>query len=338
MALPPSTSPPSPLPTSPLQHIMVTAEDLKDPVQAAALLNNIHQNFTQMINTLLGVSGSVPIRAHMDLQGNRVMNVAAPVASSDAVSKSAADAAYSAPALRPQLEANGLFPLLSYRQLSNPFQREMNSSWLNLLASTAPSANTSTVTFGVPAGGFTPVTISAGIFTRADGSSTPYSQYNDSLAAPGNFTIATLSRSGGVVTGATTGANTLSAGETVIITGAGDASFNGTFLLTFVGLSGSPPAPVFMFNQGAPNASTTGGNVSLAGVYYYCLSSTTGKLFRIGPYTTDTPANRINAQKDGSMIVAVAVMNGSGGDTTNSAAGGTSPAANAGSPSRLIPV
>jgi len=317
---------------------MLTEEDFKDPAHFIAMLNQINQNYNQVLNELLGFSGTVKFNAPLDLQGNRIINTGSPVAPTDVITKIIADAAYSAPVLRPQLEATGAQPLQTYRQLSNPIQQETNSSWLNTLAHTAPSANTSTVTFGAPSGGFVPVTISAGIFTRADGTNLPYPQYNDSLALPTTFPIDTLVRAGGVVTGATIGVNTLIAGETISISGAGDAGFNGSFALTFAGISGSPPAQHFTFNQSSPNASTSGGTISLFGIYYYCLKPALGKLFRVGPYQTDSTANRINSQKDGSMIIAVVSVNGAGGDITNTAAGSTSPAENAGANPRILAV
>ena len=338
----PST--PSTIPTTPLPQILITAADIEQAVQSndgaerlASLLNQVITNQNQAINSLIGSAGPIPINNHLDMQGNRVTNLSAtPASPTDAVSKAHADASYSAPVLAPQLEANGAAPLQSYRVLNNDFQQESSSTWLNKLASTAPSGNSSSVSYGASSGGYTPITVSAGFFTRADGSVVPYPAYNDSLAVPTSFTINTISRSGGVVTGNTTTANTLQAGDTIVITGVGDGSYDGQFVLSFVGTGGSPPGPVFQFSQAGANSSSSGGTISLFGIYYYCIDPVLLKIFRIGPYSVDNLANRINAQQDGGTLIAVAAVTASGGDTVNSAGGGTSPQQNIGGANRII--
>jgi len=324
---------------TPLPQILVTADDVRgDPEHFASLLNQIFTNQNQMINALLGSGGSIPINTDLDLQGNKVTNLSTdtPTSPSDAVSKAHADATYSAPVLAPQLEANGSSPLSTYRIVSNPYQQELNTSYLNTVANTAPAANSSNVTFGSPSGGFVPVTISSGLFTRADGTTIPYPQFNDSVPTPAIFNINTISRTSGLVTGNTTGVNTLQAGNTVVVAGVGNTSYNGQFVLTFVGTGGSPPGPVFQFSQAGADSSSSGGTISLYGIYYYCLKPSILQLYRVGPYAVDTVANRINAQKDGSGIIAIVSVTGAGGDPTNTAAGATSPQQNIGGGNRIL--
>lgn len=324
-------------PNSPIPLILITADDVRgDPNTFAALLNNEFQNIIQKLNGLIGAAGTVSINSHLDLTGNSIRNVAPPELPGDVVNLGHANANYSASALAPQLEATGTSPLSTYRQLNNPNQRELSTSHLNFLGNTAPQTNNSNITFGAPAGGFIPVTISSGVQARADGSSLPYAQLSDSAAVPATFNINTISRTSNVVTGSTTGANTLQTGDTVAIANVGDSSYDGTFVLTFVGIGGSPPGPVFQFNQAGPNSSSSGGTISLFGVYYYVMNPAIGKVYRVGPFAVDTSQNRINATQDGLSIIAVAVVTGSGGDTANSAAGATSPIANVGGGNRIL--
>ena len=324
-------------PNSPIPLILITADDVRgDPNNFAALLNNEFQNIIQKLNSLIGAAGTVSINSHLDLTGNSIRNVAPPELPGDVVNLGHANENYSAPALAPQLEATGSSPLSTYRQLNNPNQRELSTSHLNALGNTAPQTNNSDIAFGAPSGGFIPVTISSGVQERADGSSLPYAQLNDSVAVPTTFNINTISRTSNVVTGNTTGVNTLQTGNTVAIAGVGDSSYNGTFVLTFVGIGGSPPGPVFQFNQAGANSSSSGGTISLFGVYYYVMDPAVGKVYHVGPFAADTSQNRINATADGLAMIAVAVVTGSGGDTTNSAAGATSPVANIGGGNRIL--
>jgi hypothetical protein len=331
------TSPPPGNPNSPVPLILITADDIRgDPERFAALLNAEFQNLVQKINSLIGAAGTIHFNSHVDLQGNSIRNVAAPSGPNDVVTKIAADASYSAPALAPQLEATGASPLLTYRQLNNPNQRELSSTFLQAMGNTSPQANSSNIAFGAPSGGFVPVTISSGVQTRADGSTLPYAQFNDSASLPATFNINTISRTGNVVTGNTTGANTLQTGETVSVAGVGDTSYNGTFVLTFVGIGGSPPGPVFQYAQAGTNSSSSGGTISLFGVYYYVINPLIGKVYRVGPFAVDTAQNRLNAASDGISIIAVSTITGSGGNTTNSAAGATSPIENTGGGNRIL--
>lgn len=333
---PSSAAPPSTAPPAPLQRVTLHKSDLDDP--SLSLLNNILTNYQQVLNRLQGFSGPIRFNDDLDMAGSRISNVGDATAAGDVVSQAFANSKYSAPALRPQLEANGGYGMQSYRQLSSPNQREKYSSFLNQLLVVSPTSNSSTVTFGPASGGFVPVTISAGYQYFTDGHVEPYLAYNDSLQVPTTYTISTLTRSGGVVSGSTTGSNTLTTGETVVVAGASDPSFDGQFVLA------SSSSPNFTYNQSASNSSSTGGSISLNGVYFYIRTSGAETLTRVGPYFADTWQNRITTPSggnqvpsiDGSTIIAVVTVNSNGGDYVNSCAGATLPAQNAGAPTRLF--
>src|SRR5579872_331746 len=248
--------PPSPgNPNTPVPLIKITADDIRgDPESFAALLNQEFQNLVQSINALTGVGGTINLNSHLNMGGKKITNVAAPSKDNDVITMAAANKAYSAPALAPQIEATGPYPLSTYRQLNNPNQRELSSSFLNFLGNTAPNTNSSNVSFGLPSGGFTPTTVSSGVLVRADGSILPYAQLNDSVAQPATFAISTISRTGNIVTGFTTGVNTLTTGDSVQVAGVLDPSFDGGFVLTFVGNVGSPPSPGFQYAQAGADA------------------------------------------------------------------------------------
>jgi len=63
--------------------------------------------------------------------------------------------------------------------------------------------------------------------------------------------------------------------------------------------------------------------VSLGGVYYYVAQRQRATLALVGPFAADTPQNRLQANLDGSQIMAVAVVNGAGGVPSQSGGGGT---------------
>jgi hypothetical protein len=295
--------------------------DFDDP--KLGLFNLQWQNLVAAVDSLLGNTGKATIASHLDVSGNRIQNVGDPVASTDAVSKAYADANYGSAAVRPQLETLGKSVMQSVRRLNDTNQREQNSSFLNSLMSTAPTTNTSNVTFGSPGGGSVPVTISSGFFYRMDGTRVPYPAFNDTVPLPATANISTLSRASGVVTAVTSSANSFSAGDEVhILSGNGlsDSSFVGSFVITTIVNS-----TTFKYAQNAPNASATGGQASNGTVYYYYLQNSKGVLARSSA-PADTWNNRLSASLDGHTIVAVAVVNGAGGSVTQSGAGATPPA------------
>jgi hypothetical protein len=302
---------------------------MKDP--GLGLINNQFTNLVQMVNYLLGHAGVPTLKSGANFNGQPLSNVGEPQSDNDVVTQAFAKSNYGAAALAPQFNALGKQVLQSYRRVSDKVQRERYSSFLNEALTIAPTANTSTVSFGSPSGGFVPVTISGGLHQLMDGSQIAYAAYNDSLAQPTSYSISgTLSRSGGVVSGSTTTANSLAPGETVAIAGTGDSSFFGQYVLV------TAASPNFTYNQVAPDATTTGGSISLNGVYFYSRRTGQNVLFRTGPFSTDSWTNRVQSGLDGSTVLAVVVVNSSGGDTVNSAGGGTSPPTNNGAAPRLF--
>ena len=102
--------------------------------------NAHYSNLIDRVNDLMGWNGPISVADHIDLGGKRVINIGPPVAATDALPSGVAARTYSAAALRPQLESNGSSPLKTQRRLNDPNQREQQSSWLNDLMSSVPSA------------------------------------------------------------------------------------------------------------------------------------------------------------------------------------------------------
>lgn len=178
----------TPNPT-PLQQLNFTESDLANPSHFIAQLNTILNNQSQVLNQFLGYGnnqGSIPISGQLDLQGNKITGVAPATIGSDVVTHEVAESRYSAPALKKHFESGGKSSLISYRQLNNVSQREQSSSFLNDLVSTAPTANTSTISATAPAGGTTSVTISAGTFSKVDNTLVHYLSLTSSLPVPGS--------------------------------------------------------------------------------------------------------------------------------------------------------
>lgn len=322
---PTQPSPQSPLP---LNQIVYKQSDLTDP--SLTLLNSDITNMKKAINSLLGHSGPIRLSNDIDLGGKRITNLGAAQSETDAVSQAYGNDNYGPSAIQPQLDALGSKVLQSARRLNDQTQRENYSTFLNGVLNTAPTSNTSLVTFGSPSGGSVSLQVTAGAHQRVDGSQVPYAAYNDIVTLPTSYAITSLTRTGGVVT-AVTAANPFIAGETVTISGASDPTFNGVFYITAT----SGPTQ-FTYNQAAPNATSTGGTASLGGVYYYYIERNTNVLARSGPFSADTWTNRINGSNDGKTIVAVVVVNSSGGDLVNSAGGATPPSLNNGAGVRLF--
>lgn len=268
------------------------------------------------VNSLSGHNGPIQLNDHLDLAGNRVMNVGAPVEAADAVSHIVAQRSYSATALRPQLEANGSTPLQSVRRINDSTQREQVSTWLNQVMSTPPNASTAQVAF-MNSGGSTIITVNATNLIRADGSLQPLAGRTDTVSRPTAYTIVSITRVAGLVT-ATFGAGPpISAGQIVGVIGVTDSSFDGAFVVTgAVGVT-------LTWNQGLADASSSGGTVSIGGVYYYFAIPGNPTMFMAGPFSADTPQNRINASNDNKQIIAVAVVNSGGGVNAQSGGGGT---------------
>lgn len=306
-------------PTSPLSQIVLHKDDLND--ESLSLLNQILTNHNQLINYLLGHAGEITLNNHLNLNGKRIKGVGPAAAPTDVVNQDFANSNYGAAALQPALESLGKNVMQTYRRLSDKNQREKFSSFLNNIASTSPTTNTSIVVFGSPSGGFVPVTITGGFHQFMDNSQQPYATFNDSIPLATGYNISgSLTRSGGVVSGATTGANALVVGQTVSIVLTADPSFDGQFVLA------TAVSPNFTYNQNAPNGTSVGGNITFGSIYYYVRHTGQNVLSRVGPFAQDAWQNRLTASFDQSTIVAVVAVTGSSGDNANSSAGATPPA------------
>ena len=183
----PNPSPPTPSSTAPrvpLNQILLTEDDFKNPSAFVSLLNSTLQQHAQLINQSIGAAGPTVMTNHLDLNGFRILNLGAPASPTDALSHAFAETQYAANVLAPKLEAGGSAPLQSYRRLSDTNQRESSSTFLNDITNTAPTANTSTISAGSPSGGYVSVTVSSGVFSRVDGTVTSYAGLTESLPVP----------------------------------------------------------------------------------------------------------------------------------------------------------
>ena len=302
----------------PLDQIIYRKSDFTDD-DSLTLFNQDLSNIRQLLNGLIGAQGPIRLGNHLDLSGNRITNVGDAIEPRDVVTQIVGQQRFGPEALAPAFNALGRQTLQTYRQLSNPNQREKYSSFLNAVLNTAPTSNTSSVAFGTPGGGTVSVTISAGLHQLVDGSIVPYSSRTDTLALPTSIAISTLTRSSNIVTAVTSAPDGLSVGEGVTVVGASDPTFDGTFeVLTVI------PPDTFTYFQGGPNASATGGDISVGGVYYYTLTTGQNTLGLVtGSGSADTTSNRVAASNDGTTIIAVVLLNSGGGDILNSAAGAT---------------
>lgn len=269
------------------------------------------------INSLQGYSGVIKLNNHIDLGGSQIKNVGAPTDPADAITQGVAEASYSAPVLAPKLEATGSNPLKSIRRLGDPNQRESNSSWLNDLMSTPPSANAiypllSNVTGGVQ------VIIPASPFTFADGSTLILQSRTDVLSLPTSYTISTISCTSNLVTVQTTASISVSRGQVVTVTGVSPSGFNGVWEVT----SYTPPNE-FTYQDFLGTVVGSGGTVELGNTYYYTVKKRSTVVNLIGPLSGDNATNRLNACFDGSQIVAVIGLTASGGIVSQTGGGGS---------------
>lgn len=286
-----------------------------------------YQQMIDAVNSVLGYHGTTTLRSDLNLNGNKITGVGTASADSDVVTLGTANSNYSAEALRPQLEANGSTPLQSVRRLNDSTQREQNSSYMNTLMSTAPSANNIEVLFSSPGSGMTSITIPASLFRFADGSTQNLNAFTLTVSDPGTFTITTAVSDGTTATITTTALSGVVAGNYVTITGVSDSDFDGTWLVS--GVTGD----VFTFATTIAAASATGGSVTTASVYYFYATASSQNVQYIGVASTaDTPYNRLPTSTDGRQLIAIATVSGSGGVSAQSAGGGTpSSTLNAGS-------
>jgi hypothetical protein len=163
----------------------ITAKDLQDP--NLGNLNNLLRQMINETNRLGGSMGPIQLNNTLDLQGNPVRNIGAPVTAADALSQTAADPMYSQANVLTALSTTGNKILQTARRLNDPSQRERNSSFLNQIASTPPTTNTSNMTVTVAGGGSTEINLTAGNVSLPDGSVIPYSERTDIVSAPGTY-------------------------------------------------------------------------------------------------------------------------------------------------------
>lgn len=309
-------------PTSlPIQWAPLTAEECGGNSSMAASFN---QRLGQLFNAASaqqGAAGKPIIPSGIDVAGASISNVGEPQSPSDAISKSHAEANYSAAALAPQLEAGGKNSFKGYRSLNSKSQQESYSTFLNRVANTTPTTNTTVVTAGPPGGGNVTITIPGGQQLFMDGSQQTFGTFTVTVALPSTQAITSISRTSGVVTalGTFTG---LSALESVYVTGFADPSFDGDFELATAGSS----SLTWLQPNFADGTSTTG-TVSTGGAYYFYLKYPSQTLDVSGPLPQDSQLNRLQANLDNQTLVAVAVVNSSGLVTTQSAGGATVPVA-----------
>lgn len=278
------------------------------------------QHYSQMIdtvNTLAGYNGEIELSDHVNMGGKRVTNVGDAVTPTDVVSSAVAQSRYSPSVLRPNFESKGSAPLQTMRRLNDPNQRELGSSHLNDLMSSVPNAN-QIFPIITNVGGGVQVVITPTRFKFADGSAVNLQGRTDLLSFPASFTIATISSSGTVVTLTTTTASGLTAGQAVFVQGVSPVGFDGLWQLT----SATPPFTL-TYQASLGTLTGSGGTLLVNGVYYYSVSKRSIALKLSGPFSNDTPNNRITTNFDGSQIVAVVVVTASGGQVQQSGGGGS---------------
>lgn len=318
--MPAPTPPPSPA-VQPIQFSPLSADDLKSP-------ENLNVLFSQIINSINqgnGAAGKVPQPSGIDVKGATISGIGEPQSSSDAVSKGHAEKNYSAAALAPQLEqGSGKTGLKSYRALNSKSQQESYSTFLNKVSNTSPTTSDSTITGTAPSGGTVTITIPAGNHFRVDGSQTYFNALTLTVPTPTSSNIGTIARASGVVTANPPflGSFSFVAGEPIFISGVGDSSFDGSFILVTAN-SGT----ITWAQPNFADGSSSGGSVTSSGCYYFYLQTPSHTLAVSGPFSADSQENRLNANQDGQTLICVAVVNSSGLVTEQSAGGATIPVA-----------
>ena len=282
-----------------------------------AAFNQHYSQVVDSVNVLLGYYGEINLKNHLNLGGNKITNVGAPTSSKDAVTVEHADKNYSAPAIRQQLEANGSYPMQSVRRMNDSTQREQNSSWLNSLYSTAPSANNVQVLFSTPGSGSTHITVPAGQFQLADGETVFFNAFTQTVSNPVTLNIASISSDGTLATVTTT--TPLTTGIVpqgfVTIAGVVNNSFNGLWQVAAVTGSNT-----FTYNVGFGPTTSSGGTVGTAGVWYIYIVLGDPNPHSIGvPVSADMPFNGLPPATEQRQAIAAATLNRYGGGSAQSA-------------------
>lgn len=296
--------------------------------ELGATFNQHYSNLCDRINSLLGYSGTIKLGNHVDLGGNRILNLGAPTSPSDALASGIAEQNYSATALQPKLQASGPNSLPTYRMLNSPSQREKSSSWLNSLLSTPPNSNNiNPIT--TTSGGVTTVTIPASIFQMGDGSKRYLPARTDTLTNPEDIAITSFTVSGGVATVVLAVAPTPPFTDTTVVYIAGTGQIDGTFPVESIINS-----TTFTINV-TSGVSGTGGTVSSGGTFYYYLNGSFNKvMLSVLPSSSDSPFNRLGISGDNFQLLAVIRINASG-KVQDGTAGGATPTSTANAGSRF---
>jgi len=158
-------------------------QDLTTP-NGMIKFNDWVEKLTMAVNTQAGLHGPVSLANSLDMGGNRIMNLAAPVSPTDAVHLQSAQQNFGPAAVAPQLEATGTNPLQTVMRLNDQQQRVQFSTFLNDVLNLPPTSNTSNITV-VAAGANSTITVSAGTYKWGDQSTAPYAQRIDTVANPG---------------------------------------------------------------------------------------------------------------------------------------------------------
>lgn len=278
------------------------------------------QHYSQMIdtvNTLAGYNGEVELSNHLNMGGNNVKGLGAPTSPTDALASGVAARAYSPSVIAQALKPGMPNSIVGYRQINSKTQREQQSSWLNDLMSTPPSANNIFPIIGPSMGGVL-VGIPASPFTFSDGTTVNLLAYTHLLSLPTSFTIVSISSSGTTVTAVLSSAPPYAAGSVINVDGVTPSSFDGTnIVLTSVA------GATITWTASLGTLTGSGGTVSAAGVYYFLASKRSNVITLLGPFGADTAHNRLQANFDGFQIIAVVVVTASGGQVELSGGGGS---------------
>jgi hypothetical protein len=170
----------------PLQRVVFKKSDFE--AEDLSLFNTQWTNLLQAVTQLSGRSGRARILSSLSLNGNPLTDLADPVNPTDGVSKGYADKNYGPAAIQSMIGSLGDQIMQGARRVNDTGQRESYSSFLNALMSTAPSTNTSIVTF-TPGIGVTTITVSSGIFQQLDGTQIPYATINDVVSNPASTAV-----------------------------------------------------------------------------------------------------------------------------------------------------
>lgn len=124
----------------PIHFRPILAEELdskKD--QSLGSLNDKFKELVDNINILMGVHGPVKLLNHLDLGGNRILNLGAAQDPADALSQTAADPIYGQVAQQRAMEAVGTKMLQTTRRLNDGTQQHRVSSDLNVQGTIPPT-------------------------------------------------------------------------------------------------------------------------------------------------------------------------------------------------------